>query len=187
MALDKTSWQAWQRPYEHGVLAIWPPDSERQQINALRATHDPVSQRICEAHVTLTQPFLSPPSEDTWVEISNVLARCDAFEVQYGPVRSFLPAPVIWLEIQPSSTILALRNALHTTGAFDLTLPHNDDFVVHMTLTEGLSDIDVDEALLSRLKLEVRSGSFTCREITYLQPDDSFQFSVQKVLPLGGG
>lgn len=183
--IDTTSWQPWQLPYEHGMLVIWPPDSERHYVNAIRAKHDPVSLAICEAHITLTQPFVSTPSDDTWVAISDVLAGCSAFEVRYGPVRSFLPAPVIWLEIQPSSTIDALRKALHDASVFDLTLPHTDDFIVHMTLTEGLSSNDVDEKLLSRLNSEVNSGSFMCSEVAYLQPNDAFQFSVQRVLPLG--
>jgi len=183
--IDTTSWQPWQLPYEHGMLVIWPPDSERQYINTFRAKHDPVSQDICEAHITVTQPFLSIPSDDTWAAISDVLAYCGVFEVQYGPVRSFLPSPVIWLEIQPSSTIFALRNALHDTSAFDLTLPHTDDFIVHMTLTGGLSGNDVDEALLNRLKSEVNPGSFTCSEVAYLQPNSAFQFLVQRILPLG--
>jgi 2'-5' RNA ligase len=183
--VDTTSWQPWQLSYEHGMLVIWPPDSERHYVNAFRAKHDPVSHAICEAHITVTQPFSSIPSGDTWVAISDVLAGCSAFEVHYGPVRSFLPAPVICLEIQPSSTVVALRNALHDTSAFDLTLPHTDDFMVHMTLTEGLSGNDVDEALLNRLKSEVNSGFFTCSEVAYLQPNSAFQFSLQRVLPLG--
>ena len=186
MSRDKATWQPWQQTYKHGMLAIWPPDAERQYLNAVRSANDPVSQRICEAHITLTQPFLAEPSEDTWVGISHALSKHDPFELHYGPVRSFLPAPVIWLEIQPSSTILALRNALHDTGAFDLTLPHTDDFVVHMTLTEGLSGNEVDVALLNRLRSEVDSGSFTCHEVVYLLPDSEFRFSVHKTLPLGG-
>ena len=183
--IDTTSWQPWQLPYKNGMLVIWPPDSERQYVNAFRAKHDPVSQEICEAHITVTQPFMSAPSGDTWGAISGVLAHCGVFEVHYGPVRSFLPSPVIWLEIQPSSTIVAMRNALHDTSAFDLTLPHTNDFIVHMTLTEGLSGNDVDEALLSRLSSEVKSGSFTCREIAYLRPDANFRFSVDRFVRLG--
>ena len=85
----------------------------------------------------------------------------------------------------PSSTILALRNVLHDTGFFDLTLPHTDDFVVHMTLTEGRSGNEVDQTLLDRLKLEVNAESFACHKIAYVQPNDAFQFSVQRVIPLG--
>ena len=76
---------------------------------------------------------------------------------------------------------------MHETGAFDLTLPHTDDFIAHMTLTEGLSGDAVSDALLSRLESEVNHGSFMCSEVTYLQPDSEFRFSVKRALPLGPG
>lgn len=183
--VDTTSWQPWQMAYKHGMLNIWPPDGVRQYLNGFRAELDPVSQAISEAHITLTQPFLSSPTDETWSEISDLLRGFRPFELLYGPVRSFLPAPVIWLEVQPSSIILALRKALHNLGDFDLTLPHTDDFVAHMTLTEGLSNGVVDEVLLNRLMTEVSSGTFSCKKVAYVVPNSAFEFSVQKTFELG--
>jgi 2'-5' RNA ligase len=184
VSLDTTTWENWQLPYEHGMLNIWPPDSVREYINGFRTQHDPVSQRISEAHITLTQPFLRPPTQDMWKVISDIAAQHDAFELQYGPVRSFLPAPVIWLDVQPSASILSLRNALHNTGFFNLTLPHTENFTAHMTLTEGLSGSHVDGELLNKLSAEVSSGRFNCSEISYVRPSTEFQFSVHKVCRL---
>ena len=185
METDTTAWQRWQLPVQHGTLAIWPEDGVRRYVNTFRAEHDPASQKTCEAHMTLTQPFTSTPSPRAWRKISDVLMEFNEFRVDYGPVRSFLPAPVIWLQIEPRKTIAALREALHDTGLFDLTLPHTDDFVAHMTITEGLSSGDVDEALLSRLRSEIKSGSFACRDIAYLRPDANFRFSVDRFVSLG--
>ncbi|MEQ8992653.1 MAG: 2'-5' RNA ligase family protein [Pseudomonadales bacterium] len=129
------------------MLNIWPPHSVREYISGFRTKYDPVSQRISEERIPLTQPFLRPPTHDTWKLISDITGAHDALELQYGPVPSFLPAPVIWLDVQPSASILSLRNALHNTGFFNLKHPHNENFTAHMTLTEGPSGSHVDGQL----------------------------------------
>jgi hypothetical protein len=59
-ASDVTHWERWQREYRFGVLLIYPPEPPFQQVNALRAEHDPRSQCVgqerasCLATVTRT-------------------------------------------------------------------------------------------------------------------------------------
>ena len=177
-------WPDWQRIYIHGTLVIWPPDEVREVVNGLRHQYDPVSQSFCDTHITLAQPFLHLPSNQEWDELCKVVSSFESFEIQYGPINTFLPYPCIWFEIHPSELVLAIRQALHATGMFNLDLPHTDDFIPHMTVTEGQSDIEVTEKLFTKLRDEILGGSFICPDIAYIVPDRAFHFGVQRRLPL---
>nr|CAP47454.1 putative integron gene cassette protein [uncultured bacterium] len=177
-------WEDWQKPYQFGTIVIWPPDEIREIVNTQRNVYDPVSQSYCEAHITFTQPLTKSLSDDEWEQILKLLKNYDCFELEYGPLNSFLPYPCIWYEIEPKVRVLDIRNALHQTGFFNLNLSHTKDFIPHMTITEGLSGPAVDEGLLELLQGESRSGSFLCTEIAYIFPNDQFCFNVMKTLPL---
>ncbi len=178
-------WENWQKAYQHGTLVIFPPDPIRQMINKQREKYDPVSAAYTEAHITLTHPLLYPLSAPEWHTIENIIDSFTAFDIQYGPLRSFLPYPCIWYEIQPVNKILDLRKALHQSGLFDLSLEHRDGFIPHLTITEGQSGPDVDEKLLNILQQESCPGSFICQEVTYIIPDEGFCFEVDKKFSLG--
>jgi len=178
-------WPEWQKVYKHGTLVIWPPDRVGEVVNRLRHQYDPVSQSFCGAHITLTQPFLRQPSSNEWDELCEVVSSFESFEIQYGPINTFLPYPCIWFEIHPSELVLAIRQALHATGMFNLDLPHTQDFIPHMTVTEGQSDIDVNQELFTKLRAEMSGGSFICPDIAYIVPDRVFHFGIQRRLLLG--
>ncbi|MFW6075360.1 MAG: 2'-5' RNA ligase family protein [Chloroflexota bacterium] len=172
--------------YRFGTFVLWPPDGVRSQVNPLRAQYDPASQAACEAHITLTQPFSVEPDAAIWERIRHVARLHAPFTVRYGPVNSFLPYPCIYLEIEPAERILQLREDLHALGVFNLDLPHTEGFIPHMSITDGSPDVRETEQILNRLSEDAPSGSFRCTEITYIRPDDSFQFSVIRTFPLGG-
>ena len=178
------TWRDWQRPYLPGTFVLWPPDELRVRVNTLRSWYDPESQRICDAHVTVTQPLLRAPTDDDWRVLELVVEDHAAFDVEVGPVGSFLPHPCIWLGINPAYRVLALRGALHATGLFNLRIPHPENFTPHMTITEGLSGAPVDRALFEQLRDSVESGSFHCASLAYIVPDDDFHFVVARTLPL---
>ncbi len=180
-------WEEWQKVYQHGIMVIWPPDEIRKIVNAQRKAYDPVSASFCGAHITLTQPLLNPLSDPEWGNIQDILIRFPAFEIQYGPIKSFLPYPCIWYEIQPADKILDLRRALHQTGYFNLSLKHTDDFIPHMTIPERLSVQPVDEELLTILQEQSSQGSFICRDAAYIVPGERFCLGVVKRLSLDGG
>lgn len=180
-------WAEWQRNYIHGLFVIWPPDAVRQAVNRLREAYDPVSQATIEAHVTLTQPFLARPEPEAWARLEQLVAGFKPFEIRYGPVSTFFPNPVIFLEIQPREELLALRRALHETGLFNLSLPYTDDFVPHMTITEGRSGNVVDELMLGEVRSQAPQGTFLMGEIVCVAPDDRFHFEVVRRLSLGFG
>ena len=181
----RDDWEKWQKVYQHGTLVVWPPDDIRTIVNIQRKAYDPISAAVCETHITLTQPLLNPLIDTEWEHIQEIVSGFPAFEIQYGPLKSFLPYPCIWYEIQPVTKILDLRKALHQTGFFNLSLRHTEGFIPHMTITEGLSGPVVDEKLLSILQKESNRGSFICQDAAYLIPDERFCFGVGKRISLG--
>lgn len=180
-------WEQWQKPYLPGTVVIWPPDQVRNMVNEQRQRWDPASQAICEAHISVTQPLSQPLGKAEWAHLDSILAGFDPFEIDYGPLNTFLPYPCIWYEIKPREPILALRSAFHQTGYFNLELKHPENFIPHMTITEGLSGPEVDRALLQRLQEESGCGTFLCQELAFIVPDHSFQFQIHRTLPLGSG
>lgn len=177
-------WEEWQRPYEYGTIVVRPPDEIRRVVNSQRRRYDPLSQSYSETHITITQPLLERLDPVAWDQLSAVVARYASFEITYGPLKSFLPYPCIWYAIQPAEQVLELREALHRTGYFNLEMEHTDDFIPHMTITEGLSGPTVDEGLLERLQAESREGTFLCSGLSHIVPDSRFRFQVKRFLPL---
>ncbi len=53
------NWQDWQKPYQHGMMVIWPPAAVRKTVNQQRESLDPLSASYCEAHISLTQPLIN--------------------------------------------------------------------------------------------------------------------------------
>jgi 2'-5' RNA ligase len=178
-------WEDWQKVYQYGTLVIWPPDQVRKAVNRQRETYDPDSAAICEAHITLTQPLLDSLTESGLEIIQEVAGGFQAFEIHYGPLRSFLPYPCIWYEIQPAEKVLTMREALHQTGLFNLSLEHTEGFIPHMTITEGLSGPAVNERLLVELQEQSLVGSFLCSEAVWILPDKTFSFKIQKHFRMG--
>ena len=178
-------WEDWQKPYEFGTFVIWPPVHVRKIINSQREMYDPVSQRYCETHITVTQPLSWTLDERGWDYLQTRLAGFGPFQIEYGPLSSFLPYPCIWYEIVPRDRILAIRKVLHQTGYFNLEMEYPENFIPHMTITEGLSGPTVDKSVLRKLQEESGMGSFLCEDVAFIVPDEEFQFHVKRRIPLG--
>jgi 2'-5' RNA ligase len=178
------SWEDWQKPYQFGTLVIWPPDALREIVNSQRERIDPVSGSYCEAHITVTQPLSGYLDDEEWDRLETILSSIVSFEISYGPLKTFLPYPCIWYEIQPAEKVLELRNVLHQTGFFNLDMKHPQNFIPHMTITEGLSGPEVDENLFRMLQEESGKGLFHCKGLSYIVPDEDFRFQVKRFLPL---
>jgi len=178
-------WKDWQKAYQFGTIVIWPPDEVRKRVNSQRETYDPVSQSFCETHITVTQPLIKNLSNDEWDQVQRIIKGFDSLKINYGPLNSFLPYPCIWYEIEPAEKVLDIRHALHKIGFFSLTLKYTEGFIPHMTITEGQSGPPVDESLLELLQGESESGSFQCKELTFIKPDEWVRFQVKRTLSLG--
>jgi 2'-5' RNA ligase len=177
-------WPDWGKRYAPGLFVILPPDPIRSIVDAQRETYDPISQSYIGSHITVTQPFLKEPTKKDWDLCVQSLERIKPFVIQYGPLKSFLPYPCIWYDIQPAEIVLEIREALHQTGLFNLQEGYIEDFIPHMTITEGQSSPEVTSALLEELQKESHAGSFLCEELVLSAPDKDFRFTALNSISL---
>lgn len=173
--------------YQHGTLVIWPPDNVRRVVNSLRRHYDPASASLCAAHITLTWPFLAVPSSGDWQVIDQIASATEQLHIQYGPLGSFLPYPCVYLQIEPASTVRQLHTDLHATGLFDDSSPlTGENFVPHMSITDGYPDPVQTRLILDGLQGYEPAGVFCCQEISWIVPDTSSVFQIRRSIPLGG-
>lgn len=189
--MNNPEWAPWQQDFEHGMFVIWPPDHIRSLINPLRETYSPIALSYCETHISLSQPFLHPPGESEWSKLEALGADIKPFTISYGPLRTWSSGRIIYFEVQPAEQILAVRQALHDTGLFNLSLPHSDGFVPHMTVQEGYAEgtsasdvvnIESGQAVYKSLQKTLSNGTFDCIDIAWIVPDLDFHFRVMRKL-----
>lgn len=178
-------WPDWGRRFEPGLFIIQPPADISSIVDAQRETYDPLSQSYVGAHITVTQPLRKSPSTTEWDLLVQTVGKFQPFKIHYGPVKSFLPYPCIWYDVQPAEQVLEIRSALHQTGLFNLKEGYIEDFIPHMTITEGQSGPEVTSALLGEIQTESRSGTFLCEALAFSVPDQNFHFSSANMIPLG--
>ncbi|MGH9175786.1 MAG: 2'-5' RNA ligase family protein [Vicinamibacterales bacterium] len=178
-------WGDWRDRYVHGMFIIWPPDDVRSPINALRERFDPDSAAICEAHITLTQPFVDSPSDDDWSTLKQIVAAYQPIDIVYGTVKTFLPYPCLYLEVEPVVAFTRLHEALQGCGLFHPAPSNHERCVPHLTILENTMTAEETARLASELQESAPSGTFVCREIAFIVPDDQFHFAVERTLPLG--
>ena len=175
------------RIYQHGALVIWPPDDLRAIVGALRQRYDPASQAICDAHITLSQPFLSAPTEDDLSKISEVVARHLPLEIEYGPLGTFLPYPCVYLQIEPAEPLKALQRALYNLDLFNLALPFSDPdaYIFHMSLTDGYPVEAQTRQILEALAGSEPVGRFNAGSVAWIKPNADFHFETVKLFGSG--
>lgn len=177
--------EGWEIPFRPGALVILPPDRVRYRIDRLRRKYDPAMAQRIPAHITVCQPFRFEPDHEAFRRVRGVLARFEPFTVSFGPLRTFLPYPCIWYEVQPVERLLELRRALHATGLFNTDLPRADDFIPHMSITDGSPDPEETLVLLKRLAPKVKAGRFPVKELVFMRPDWQMRFRTVALLSLG--
>lgn len=177
-------WPDWGKRFQPGLFIILPPLEVRSIIDAQREAYDPLSRSYIGAHITVSQPFLRTPTESEWDHCLKVVRAFQPFEIQYGPLKSFLPYPCIWYDVQPAERVLELRTTLHQTGLFNLEEGYIEDFIPHLTITEGLSGPEVTDELLDQLQSESQPGSFLCQQLVLAVPDQKFHFRLSRTIPL---
>lgn len=166
----------WQRPYLPGALVILPPAEIGRRVQRLRRKCDPESAWSVPPHITLTQPFRVEPDASALASVARIIGRARRFRIRYGPLGSFLPYPCVWYAIAPPRPLLSLRRKLHATGLFNTELPHTDDYVPHMSITDGAPAPDEAARLLQRLRGRVKCGDFDVVEVVYTRPDWRLRF-----------
>jgi 2'-5' RNA ligase len=184
-ASDITNWESWQREYRFGVLLIYPPDPPFEQVNALRAEHDPRAQSYCDAHISLTVPVPGALTEEHWAELESIAFGIPPISVHYGPLMNYLPHPGVCLAIEPQEELDRLRIALEAASAFTGAPPRRHPFSAHMTIAEFIS-VDETETLMASLQEKAPQGTFLCKGVSYAVPDSDFHFAERRRLELTG-
>ena len=188
MSHSKTDgWAEWKKVWEHGTFIIRPPAVVREVVDPLRQTYDPASQAHVGAHITLTGPLLEPITAVDWAQCEQIVGEFNPFTIAYGPAHVWESGPVVWFEIQPADTILAIRDALHATSLCNLALPYTEAFIPHMTVLEGSTSPETANAIATHLNQMIPKSEFQCTEIVFIVPDAEFRFDVIRRLPLQAG
>lgn len=182
--VDTRGWEPWQREYVHGAFFVFPPREVAQAVDELRRRHDPISAAVCGAHVSLSEPLITPLSDDQLNELRQVLGRIAPFDLAYGPLTQMGGHPGVVYAISPAEPFFELRRAVHETYAFlGRPLP-GAERAPHMTVAEFIT-FDCAAELLRELR-EAPAGTFRCDEVVLAAPDASFRFRPILSIPLGG-
>lgn len=174
-ATDIERWEPWQRAYRHGAFFVFPPPDVGEQVDALRAEHDPISHAICTAHISVTEPLVRPLSTHDVRAVGDAVSTFAPFRVSYTGPRSTDPHPGVVYWIEPQDLFGRLRQLLHRQSLFRGTTEGRASIPAHMTIAEFLT-VDESNRLAARLAGNVPEGTWTCDAIVHAVPDSNFHF-----------
>ena len=174
-------WPDWQRDYRYGALVIEPPRELAAVLDPIRARFDPVSAARVGAHITVTPPFVGAPTPADEARVGSVVHRIPSMSLQLGSPSQFGKSSVIYLPVVNGGAVLRLREVLLATGLFRLDLPHTNDFVPHLTISEFGT---TPAAALSSLIPAPAASAFHVEAIAWVVPDEGFQFRVHRTFVL---
>jgi len=181
---DTQTWEPWQAEYQYGAFYIFPPKGVIKPVDELRRMHDPRSYAYCQAHISVSEPLKTSPTEEQMQEVQDVLSMVDPFQMHYGPLRSFPPHPGVVYAIQPEDAFMNLRSLIHATSLFAYTPLKRKDIKPHMTIVEFITLEETDKLLLE-LGGNVPEGAFLCDTIEYAIPNERFYFERALTISLG--
>jgi 2'-5' RNA ligase len=179
-------WPTWQRDYRYGALVIEPPRELASILDPIRLRMDPESAGRVGAHITLTPPFAAVPNSADEERVASAIRGVASMRLQLDRPTQFSGSSVIYLPVVPRQGFDGLRAVLLATGLFRLDLPHKDDFVPHLTLSEfGTAPM----AALGDDVPRPEAMSFLVEAVAWIVPDEVFHFTVRRTFPLdfGGG
>ncbi len=183
-ATETEGWEKWMLEYRYGAFYIFPPDSVIGPVDALRHKYDPRSASYCRAHISLSQPLRGPLTEAQVQELRTALRQMPAFDIHYGPLRSFPPHPGVVYAIQTEDKFQRLRSIVHATSPFAGAPLKRKDIAPHMTIAEFIT-VERTEELLAELQGNVPEGTFRCDSIEYAVPNGNFYFERVLTIPIG--
>lgn len=123
-------------------VGAFPQGALAQRIQALREQYDPVTARITAPHVTLAGTYrrrgpATPEQEaETMARLQAIGGKLEAFPLHLGGIALFAPTerPVIYLQVEPTPALLAVRTALINLLGRD----KHHHFTPHLTLAMRL-------------------------------------------------
>lgn len=183
-AENTSNWEEWQQEYKYGALYIFPPDDLRNYINSLRKKHDPKSQAICDAHISLTVPLPKALNQTDWKRLEEqTRTSLSKVEISYGPVHTFPEVPGVVLLIEPADTLRNFVSQIEKIKLFKDAKKRSFRFTPHMTIAEYIS-LKRTQELYDKLKEVIKSGSFSFSQISYAVPDEDFHFTERNFIEL---
>lgn len=177
-------WKNWMKDFRFGTLVFVPSNDLKLIVDGLRNEYDPISAKTSMAHVTLTQPFAKAPLKEEIEAIQNIVCSFNKFDIEVGPATTSPNKRLLWLDITPKNSILALRENLHGTGLFRTDLPLTKGFIPHMTISEaGREPVDVD-AINSDLNSKYRPWKNLFSSVVWIIPNEEFVFNEHRCFDL---
>ena len=170
------SWPAWQRVYRFGALVIEPPRDLASVLDPIRLRLDPESPGRFGAHITVTPPFAVEPGSAHEERIGAAVRGVASMRLKLDRPTQFSGSSVIYLHVVPRQGVDELRGVLLATGLFRLDLPHTNDFVPHLTLSEFGT---APTATLGPDIPHAEAISFVVEAIAWVVPDKAFRFAVR--------
>lgn len=135
-------------------VGVFPKGDLADRIQAVRLQHDAKTARITAPHVTVAGTYWrsGPPTPENEIhtiqQLQAIEKRLRPFEMKIGGVETFLPGnPVIYLHIEPTAELLAVRRMLLQAIGSD----RHRHFRPHLTVTMRL-DARQTEARLRQLQ-----------------------------------
>jgi 2'-5' RNA ligase len=135
-------------------VGAFPIGDLADQIQVVREQHDLKTARITAPHITLAGTYWrgGPPTPDhevaTIERLSMLQDRLPPIQLNLGGIETFLPdVPVIYLQVEVTPALLALREALMSVLGRD----KHRHFVPHLTLAMRLNE-DRTRTLLNDLR-----------------------------------
>ncbi len=176
--MNTSKWEDWQRDYRLGLILIMPPKEVSQQIDPLRAKHDPRAFAICPTHISVSDPLRREMTPELDQEIRNILSKVSPFTLHYDKPHASTEHAGVGYPIRPQKPIDELKRILHTASVFADEVYRRRNIPPHMTIAEFISIQDSLE-LCAQLQDSAPKGSFLCDRLEFIVPDKDFHFQRQ--------
>ena len=165
-------------------MLILPPPEVAQQIDPLRAKYVPRSFAICPTHISLSDPLSQDMTPGLQEEVGHILNAISPFQLHFDRLQASTEYAGVYYPINPQDPIDALKQALHTSSAFNGQVYRRRKIPAHMTVAEFLS-IEDSFMLCEELQGTAPSGSFICDRLSFVVPDERFCFQEVGTFLLG--
>jgi len=169
-------WHTWMKDFRFGTLVFIPSGDCRATVDRLRNEYDPDSAKTSMAHVTLTQPLTKAPTDDDVRRLETVIGGFRSFDISVGPAATSPNKRLVWFDVAPKESVLALREALHETGLFRTDLPLTKGFIPHMTISELRRDPEEVTSTNKTLNSNYKPWSLEFGSVAWIIPDEDFVF-----------
>ncbi|MNT73733.1 hypothetical protein D3C72_2124760 [compost metagenome] len=103
-----------------------------------------------------------------------MLKTFTSFEITIGPAIASPNKRLMWLDVSNKQSVLAVREALHATGLFNLELPLTKGFIPHMTISEESREPKDNETRIKEVNKSTQPFTVTFDKISWIVPDEDF-------------